>query len=157
MAIKGPGGVVLEDRYADAHAVPQCQKVQLSHVTASSVAPDGSFTVSWTRPLAAPPASRQPTIAAGNVSLIGAVYMGGAPLDLRPCEPSGVPLHTSVGAFTVQLLAASRDAPARGGLAATAPSSLVAAVPVCGGTRSNFARVSPRGTETFYGAAEAPA
>lgn len=157
MAISGPGGVVLEDRAATAHTVPQCQKQQLSHVTASSVEPDGSFTVTWTRPLIAPPSSKQPSITAGNVSLIGAAYAG-APLDLRPCEPTGVPLHTNLGTFTVQLLAtadAARDALAQ--VAAAAPSGLVAAVPVCGGTHSNFARVSPRGAETFYGVAEAPA
>ena len=165
MAIKGPGGVVLEDRFTDSHAVPQCRKRQLSYVTASSVKPDGSFTVAWTRPLVAPPASGQPSIVAGNVSLIGAAYFG-APLDLRPCEPSGIPGHTSVGAFTVQLLAGAparrhdeQSAPAAAAAAAAAGAGLVAAVPVCTsgtGASNNFARVSPQGVEHFYGASEIP-
>ena len=167
MAIKGPAGVVLEDRFTDAHTVPQCHKRQLSHVTASSVQPDGSFTVSWTRPLAAPPSSGQPSIGPGNVSLIGAAFMG-APLDLRPCEASGIPIHTSVGAFTVQLVAAAATAPRveeaapappLAAAASAATPGLVAALPVCAsgnGAFNNFARVSPRGVEQFFGDAWIP-
>ena len=165
MVLKGPSNVLrLEDRVTTAHAVPQCRKRQLSYVTASSVKPDGSFTVSWTRPLVAPPGSGQPNIRPGNDSLIGAAYFG-TPLVLRPCEPSGIPAHTSVAAYTVQLLNApaparrAAPAPAPASLPAPAGAGLLAAVPVCttgSSAANNFARVSPQGAEQFYGVAQVP-
>lgn len=165
MAIQGPGGIVLEDRVTVAHVMPLCQKKQLSYVTKSSIAPDGSLTVSWTRPLIAPPSSGQPSIVPGNVSMIGAMFQG-PPLDLRPCEAAGLPLHTALGVFTVELLPASSapvlDAPALAPSLATPaptapPAGLIVALPVCAITRTNFARLLPSGAETYYGVAEAPA
>lgn len=168
MAIKGPGGVVLEDRAAVAHVLPQCRKVQLSYVTESRVEPDGSFTISWTRPLVAPPSSGQPSILPGNVSIIGAVFYGS--LDLRPCESTCIPGHMGVASFTVELLpaaavpapagaagaaaAAAGDAQARA-LAPSLPApaaGLVATFPVCSSQYTNLAHLSSAGLERFYGA-----
>ena len=168
MSIRGPGGVVLEDRAAVGHVVPQCRKEQLSYVTASRVEPDGSATVTWTRPLVAPKSSGQPTIAPGNVSIIGAAFFGD--LDLRPCESSGLPGHFASVTFTVDLLAGAGGAgrgPSAGeavaGNARAVPSSaaptsapapaagLIAALPVCT-SYTNLARLTPAGLERFYGA-----
>lgn len=168
MAIVGPAGVVLEDRVAVAHAVPKCRARQLSFVTSSRVDANGSFTVSWTRPLAPPRSSGQPSITPGNVSLIGAFYAGSA-LDLRPCEPTGIPIHEVAAAFTVQLLGAGSGAQARAReeeeghaptRAPTAAAGLVATLPVCidpttGGSRTALAALSADGLEHFYGDAGA--
>lgn len=156
MAFVGPGGgVTLEDRAAVGHVQPQCRKAQLSHVTASRVGPDGSVTISWTRPLVAPHASGQPTIVPGNMSIIGAFFYG--PLDLRPCEASGIPGHQGLASFTAQLL----PAVAAGGVPALAPApspapapvtGLVATFLVCSNAYTNLARVTPAGVERYYGA-----
>jgi hypothetical protein len=163
MAIVGPGGVTLEDRAAVGHVLPLCRKAQLSHVTASRVEPDGTVTISWTRPLVAPRASGQPSIVPGNVSLIGAVFYG--PLDLRPCESTGIPAHQGIASFTAELLPAARgDAPAGSGgdpgsaaaAAAAAPASgLVATFLVCSNAYTNLARVSSAGLVSYYGASSA--
>ena len=162
MVFVGPGGVTLEDRAAVGHVQPQCRKMQLSHVTASRVEPDGSVTVSWTRPLVAPPASGQPSIVPGNVSIIGAIFYG--PLDLRPCESTGIPGHQGIASFTAELLpAADSDAvgsgpgelPALAPTPAPAPApatGLVATFLVCSNAYTNLARVTPAGVERFYGA-----
>lgn len=160
----GPSGLVLEDRATNSHQPPQCRKQQLSHVTSSSKKPDGSFTVTWTRPLVAPPSSGQPTIVPGNnVSLIGAAYAG-YPLDLRPCEYIGIPGHVSVGTFTVKFLAGEAAAGAAAGEGAgalarlgapapPAPTGLIASVPVCANAYSSLVRVSPSGAVSYYGVA----
>ena len=157
MAIRGPGGVVLEDRAAVGHVVPQCRKEQLSYVTAKHIGPDGTVTISWTRPLIAPKASGQPTIVPGNVSIIGAAFYGD--LDLRPCEPSGIPGHFSAATFTVELLPGAGHGSAAGGDAGSANAAaspaapatgLIAALPVCT-SYTNLARLTPAGLEQFYG------
>ena len=157
MAFLGPGGAVaLEDRAAVGHVLPLCRKVQLSHVTASRVEPDGSVTVSWTRPLVAPRASGQPSIVPGNVSLIGAVFYG--PLDLRPCEATGIPAHQGIASFTAELLPAGRGAPAAAPAPAPAAppaSGLVATFLVCSNAYTNLARVSSAGLVSYYGASSA--
>ena len=168
MAIKGPGGVRLEDRSAVGHVLPQCRKEQLSHVTAKRVEPDGSFSITWTRPLVAPKSSGQPSIVPGNISIIGAVFFG--PLDLRPCESMGIPGHQTVVSFTAQLIPSdgagsaaatlpSVSSASHGAQAALAPAApvagLIAAIPVCSSVYSNFAQLSPAGLERFYGASSA--
>jgi hypothetical protein len=160
MAIKGPNGVVLEDRAATAHVIPLCQKSQLSYVTESHVDPDGSFTITWTRPLIAPKSSGQPSILPGNVTLIGAIFFGS--LDLRPCEQTGIPAHQSFVTFTADLLGSTKktdnneqhntalvnvqtpQAPP------TPPAGLIATFPVCT-SYSNLAHLTPTGQERFYG------
>jgi len=169
MAIRGPNGVVLEDRATVGHVVPLCRKEQLSYVTESRINPDGSFTISWTRPLIAPRSSGQPSILPGNVTLIGAVFFG--QLDLRPCEPTGIPAHQSIVTFTVELIprkdeAATSRSIADGGASrsiadadaaiplaqAQAPAvGLIATLPVCT-SYTNLAQITPSGSETFYGA-----
>lgn len=165
MAILGPGGLFLEDRATTGHVIPQCRKEQLSYVTESHIDPDGSFTISWTRPLIAPHSSGQPNIVPGNVTtLIGAVFYG--PLDLRPCEATGIPAHQTFVSFTVDLLAnkddsalsnndAASDADAdinnNKSLAPTPVVGLVATIPVCT-SYTNLAHLSSSGLESFYGA-----
>ena len=159
MAFLGPGGVTLEDRAAVGHVLPLCRKVQLSHVTASRVEPDGTVTVSWTRPLVAPRASGQPSIVPGNVSIIGAVFYG--PLDLRPCESTGIPAHQGIASFSAELLPAGRGGSDPGSAAPAAPapaapaSGLVATFLVCSSVYTNLARVSPAGLVSYYGASSA--
>ena len=157
MAIRGPNGVVLEDRATVGHVVPLCRKEQLSYVTESRINPDGSFTISWTRPLIAPRSSGQPSILPGNVTLIGAVFFGS--IDLRPCEPTGIPAHQSIVTFTVELIPKDEedtsrsiaDADATVPLAPAPAVGLIATLPVCT-SYTNFAQITPSGSETFYGA-----
>lgn len=159
MVFVGPGGVVLEDRAAVGHVQPQCRKEQLSHVTASRVGPDGSVTVSWTRPLVAPHTSGQPSIVPGNVSLIGAVFYGS--LDLRPCESSGIPGHQGIASFTAELLPMAARGASAGGKASNASAPALAPAPaaglvatflVCSNAYTNLARLTPAGVERYYGA-----
>jgi len=157
MAFVGPGGVTLEDRAAVGHVLPQCRKEQLSYVTAKRIEPDGSVTVTWTRPLVAPRSSGQPSIVPGNVSIIGAVFYG--QLDLRPCESTGVPAHQGIASFTAQLLPAAGRGASAGGAPAPAPApappapatGLVASFYVCSNAYTNLAHITSAGLERFYG------
>ena len=156
MAIRGPGGVVLEDRAAVAHVVPQCQKQQLSHVIESRVDRNGTIVITWTRPLVAPKSSGQPSIVPGNVTIIGAVFFGA--LDLRPCEATGIPGHNSIVSSTVELLpSAGRGAAAAEAAGALAPAlaapaaGLTATFLVCSSAFTNLAHLSPAGPATYYG------
>jgi hypothetical protein len=151
--VRNPNGVTIEDRYSVSHQVPQCRKTQLSHITRYHVSEDGSLNVTWTRPLAPPPSSGQPTIVAGNVTLIGAVFAG-PPLDLRPCESTGVPAHGPFMSATVQLVADPGEPSSAAAAVVTPVAGLVASFPVCAGTYvpySNLARVTATGIEKFYG------
>ena len=93
------GGVSIEDRVTVGHAAPQCaaRVPQLSHTLSGAVAADGSVSVTWTRPLAPPPAFQQPTLARGAATaLISAYALGASALAFPPCSTAGLPFHTNV-------------------------------------------------------------
>jgi hypothetical protein len=164
MAFRGPSGVALEDRAAVGHVLPQCRKQQLSYVTERRVSND-SFTISWTRPLVAPPSSGQPSIVPGKVTIIGGVFYGS--LDLRPCESSGIPAHQGIVSATVELIPSAGRGPSAGSGAGSDAVAVLQAPPasadkpaaglvgtflVCSNAYTNLAHVTPAGAATYYGA-----
>lgn len=164
LALPSPsGGVRVEDRVATAHAAPACaaRAPQLSFTLSSSIAADGSFDVSWTRPLAPPREYRQPDIVAGATPVIGAYALGAAALAFPPCSVAGLPFHANVvNNVAVDFLAADVESPVtdaaapRRAPAAPAYSGLAGVAAVCGDSCAALAHIdAASGRVTFPSAA----
>lgn len=173
LALPTPGGGVrIEDRVTLGHVAPVCAAgaPQLSHTLASSVGADGSFNVTWTRPLAPAPQYAQPTIAPGSVPLIGAYADGAAALPFPPCGVTGLPFHTNVVGTTVNFFAkeevagASAEAAANAGVALAPPNptaaryfGLMSVWSVCGDSCAALSHVAPAtGSVTFLPSRASP-
>jgi hypothetical protein len=158
LALPSPsGGVRVEDRVATAHAAPACaaRVPQLSHTLSGSVAPDGTVTVSWTRPLAPAHQYKQPAIVGGATPLTAAYALGAAALAFPVCGVDGLPFHSNVfNGETVEFISAlNPPTPVAG---AARYSGLAGVAAVCGDACAAVTRLDAQTGGVAFASAASP-